>query len=59
VDYVLTFPKQLPRTPNLEQSIAKLAMAGEQAGFSVEQMIKLLSTGLSVATFSEPNYVAD
>ena len=47
---MLAFPEQFPRTPNLHQSIAKLAMAGEQAGFSVEQMIELLSAGLSVAT---------
>ena len=47
---MLTFPERFPRTPDLQQSIAKLAMAGEQAGFSVEQMIELLSAGLSVAT---------
>ena len=47
---MLAFPEQFPRTLNLHQSIAKLAMAGEQAGFSVEQMIELLSAGLSVAT---------
>ena len=47
---MLTFREQSSRTPNLPQSVAKLAMAGEQAGFSVEQMIELLSAGLSVAT---------
>ena len=47
---MLAFPEQFPSTPNVQQSIAKLAMAGEQAGFSVEQMIELLSAGLSVAT---------
>lgn len=34
--------------PCLERAIEKLAMAGEQAGFSVDQMIKLLNGGLSV-----------
>ncbi len=32
----------------LYAAIEKLAMAGEQAGFSVDQMIKLLNGGLSV-----------
>jgi hypothetical protein len=32
----------------LVSSIAKLAMAGEQAGFTVEQMIQLLNAGLGV-----------
>ena len=34
--------------PCLEKAIEKLAMAGEQAGFSIDQMIKLLNSGLSV-----------
>ena len=29
-------------------AIRKLALAGEQAGFSVEEMIELLRTGVSV-----------
>jgi hypothetical protein len=29
-------------------AIRKLALAGEQAGFSVEEMIELLKTGVSV-----------
>jgi hypothetical protein len=29
-------------------AISKLAVAGEQAGFSLEQMIQLLDSGLSV-----------
>ena len=29
-------------------AIRKLALAGEQAGFSVEEMIELLNTGVSV-----------
>ena len=31
-------------------AITKLAVAGEQAGFSVEEMIALLKTGVSVET---------
>ena len=34
--------------PSLEIAIEKLAIAGEQAGFSVEQMIRLLNLGMSV-----------
>lgn len=30
------------------QAVYKLAMAGEQAGFSVEQMIQILNAGISV-----------
>lgn len=33
---------------SLQIAIEKLAMLGEQAGFSIEQMIKLLNTGLTV-----------
>lgn len=40
-------------SPNLEESIAKLAILGERAGFTIEQMIGLLSAGLSVATLLE------
>ena len=29
-------------------SVSKLAMAGESAGFSVEQMIELLNAGVSI-----------
>jgi hypothetical protein len=36
--------------PSLEIAIAKLAIAGEQAGFTVEQMIDLLNQGLAVVT---------
>lgn len=32
----------------LERAVCKLAIAGEQAGFSVEQMIDFLNSGLSV-----------
>lgn len=34
--------------PSLQSAIEKLAMAGEQAGFSIDQMIKLLNAGLTV-----------
>jgi hypothetical protein len=35
-------------TPSLQASIAKLAMAGEQAGFTVEQMIQMLNAGVTL-----------
>lgn len=35
-------------TPTLQQSIFKLAMAGEQAGFTVEQMIQMLNAGVTI-----------
>jgi len=34
-------------------AISKLAVAGEEAGFTLEQMIELLDSGLSVATLLE------
>ena len=34
----------------LVAAIEKLAIAGEQAGFTVEQMIRLLNDGLTVET---------
>jgi hypothetical protein len=34
--------------PHLHSAINKLVIAGEQAGFSLEQMIQLLDDGLSV-----------
>lgn len=36
--------------PSLMIAISKLCVAGEQAGFSLEQMIELLDSGLSVQT---------
>lgn len=36
--------------PSARKAINKLAIAGEQAGFSIEQMVELLSAGLSVET---------
>jgi len=37
-------------SPSLVLAISKLAVAGEQAGFTLEQMSQLLDEGLSVAT---------
>ena len=37
-------------TPSLLTAVGKLAIAGEQAGFKIEQMIELLNEGLSVET---------
>lgn len=39
--------------PSLVLAISKLAVAGEQAGFTLEQMIEMLDDGLSVATLLE------
>ncbi|MGB9233970.1 MAG: hypothetical protein WCC04_06120 [Terriglobales bacterium] len=36
--------------PSTLTAVSKLAIAGEQGGFSVEQMIQLLNAGLSVET---------
>jgi hypothetical protein len=38
---------------SLVNAITKLAIAGEQAGFSVEQMIELLNAGVTVETLLE------
>jgi hypothetical protein len=35
---------------SLMVAIGKVAKAGEQAGFTIEQMIELLNSGLSVET---------
>lgn len=35
-------------TPLLKDSIAKLAIAGERAGFTVEQMIRMLNAGVTI-----------
>jgi hypothetical protein len=40
-------------SPSLVLAISKLAVAGEQAGFTLEQMIDLLNDGVSVATLLE------
>jgi hypothetical protein len=40
-------------TPSLIKAIGKLAVAGEQAGFSVEQMIEMLNSGVSIETLIE------
>jgi len=34
--------------PSLLTAVAKLAIAGDQAGFSVEQLIQLLNAGISI-----------
>jgi hypothetical protein len=34
--------------PSVAASVFKLALAGEQAGFTPEQMIELLNAGLSI-----------
>jgi hypothetical protein len=39
--------------PSLILAISKLAAAGEQAGFTLEQMIDMLDTGLEVETLLE------
>ena len=39
--------------PSLLAAFGKLAIAGEQAGFTLEQMIELLNEGLSVETLLE------
>jgi len=38
------------QNPVLIGAIRKLALAGEKAGFSVEEMIELLNTGVSMET---------
>ena len=38
------------QNPKLVAAIGKLAIAGEQAGLSIEQMIQLLNDGLKVET---------
>jgi len=40
-------------SPSLVLAISKLALAGEHAGFTLEQMIELLNDGLSVGTLLE------
>jgi hypothetical protein len=36
--------------PKLLRTIGKLALAGEQAGFSIDEMIDMLNSGISVST---------
>jgi hypothetical protein len=38
------------RQPTLVRAVERLAEAGEQAGFSVEGVIRMLNAGLTVAT---------
>lgn len=42
--------KGLMDKPSLTVAIGKLAIAGEEAGFTLEQMIELLDDGLTVET---------
>ena len=35
-------------TPSLQTSVFKLAIAGEQAGLTIEQMIQMLNDGVSI-----------
>jgi hypothetical protein len=37
-------------TPSVASSVFKLALAGEQAGFTIEQMFAFLSAGITVDT---------
>lgn len=37
-------------TPSVAAGVFKLAVAGKQAGFTVEQMIELLNAGITVKT---------
>jgi len=39
--------------PSLISAVDKLAIAGERAGFTVEQLIRLLNAGLSVDALLE------
>jgi len=36
------------QNPSLLSAVSKLALAGESAGFSVEEMIQLLNAGVSI-----------
>jgi hypothetical protein len=36
--------------PSIAESVYKLAIAGEQAGFSLEDMIQILNAGVTVET---------
>jgi hypothetical protein len=36
--------------PSTAETVYKLAIAGEQAGFSLEQMIQILNAGVSIET---------
>lgn len=48
-----TFTGEDMESPSLVLAISKLAAAGEQAGFTLEQMIDLLDHGLEVASLLE------
>lgn len=40
----------MPQPPTLVQAVERLAIAGEEAGFSVEDMIRMLNAGVSLET---------
>jgi hypothetical protein len=44
--------------PSTAQALYKLAIAGEQAGFSLEQMIQMLTAGITVETLHPLDRVA-
>ncbi|HZQ23565.1 MAG TPA: hypothetical protein VFA89_12295 [Terriglobales bacterium] len=39
--------------PNLIRAVAKLAIAGEHAGFALEEMIEFLNAGLPISSLLE------
>lgn len=43
--------RALRSKPSIASTVYKLALAGEQAGFTVEQMIGMLNTGIGVRAF--------
>jgi hypothetical protein len=44
---------EIMATPSLVRAIGKLAAVGERAGFTLEEMIQLLDSGVSVETLLE------
>ena len=45
-------------SPTRVHAVEKLAVAGAQAGLSLEHMIRLLNSGMSVIALLEPDYLA-
>jgi hypothetical protein len=45
--------QEIMATPSLVRAISKLAAAGERAGFTLEEMIQLLDSGVSVQMLLE------
>ena len=50
---LMSAPREAMDSPSLVVAISKLAAAGEQAGFTLEQMIGLLDAGLGVNALLE------